>query len=241
MDDVTIIIVLAAILFLIVIGFGFLALLLRPLEGIQNALGSSAGLGKGGERTLQTILGPYIDANLVVEKLKMPDNPRSNVEFAYNIGKTKGSLFYVPIDNKRGGQPRKNIEDVSKKYVGKNQKDGGAFTTPFGLLAVNNDDYAKYTTSWKDFARERNVIVVRHEEIITFLEFLQWYHDMFVPLNDHSSVINLTRRWEAHHASSAEIADEVVKSVTKFKKHVLDRPEYLSATIPESSLGKEEE
>ena len=65
MDDMTIIIVLAVILLLIVIGFGFLALLLRPLEGIRKALGSSAGLGKGGERTLQTILGPYIDANLV--------------------------------------------------------------------------------------------------------------------------------------------------------------------------------
>tara|TARA_B100002052_G_C15845469_1_gene582278 strand:+ start:104 stop:826 length:723 start_codon:yes stop_codon:yes gene_type:complete len=240
MDDLTFIIVFAAIFLLILIGFGFLALLLKPLDGIQKSLGSSAGLGKGGERTLQTILGPYIDANLVEEKLKMPDNPRSNVEFAYNIGKTKGSIFYVPIDNKRGGQPRKNIEDVSQKYVGKNQKDGGAFTTPFGLLAVNQEDYSKYTTSWKEFARERNVIVVRHEEILPFLEFLQWYHDMFVPLNNHSSVVNLTRRWEAHHSSSAEIADEIEKSVKKFKTHVLNRPEYLSATLPESSLDEEE-
>ena len=125
----------------------------------------------------------------------------------------KGSTLYVPIDNKRGGNPRTNIENVSEKYVGKNQTGGDAFTTPFSILAVNKNDYSAYTASWRDFARKRNVIIVRHEDIYPLLEFLQWYHDMFVPLNNHSSLVNLTRRWEAHHVSSSRYASEIEKSV----------------------------
>lgn len=237
MDDILIVAILATVsLLVLIIGFGFLIYLLRPLDaiaGIESKLGSSTGLGAGGEASLKAILQPYMDANLVVEKLKMPDNPRSNVEFAYNIGKTQGGILYVPIDNKHGGDCRKNITDVGQKYVGKNTKDG-AFTTAFGILAVNNEHYEKYTHSWKDIARKQNVIIVKHEQIIPFLEFLQWHHDVFVPLNDLSAVVNLTTRWEGHHATSSDIADEIEKVVKKFKTHIVNKPETLSATLPQT-------
>jgi hypothetical protein len=238
MDDILIVAILATVsLLVLIIGFGFLIYLLRPLDaiaGIQDKLGSSTGLGAGGEASLKAILQPYMDANLVVEKLKMPDNPRSNVEFAYNIGKTQGGELYVPIDNKFGGSPKKNITDVGQKYVGKNTVNGSAFTTAFGIISVNDEHYENYTQSWKDFARKQNVIIVKHEQIIPFLEFLQWHHDIFVPLNDLSAVVNLTTRWEGHHATTADIANEIEKVVKKFKAHIVNKPENLSATLPQT-------
>ena len=79
----------------------------------------------------------------------------------------------------------------------------------FGIISVNDEHYEIYTQSWKDFARKQNVIIVKHEQIIPFLEFLQWHHDIFVPLNDLSAVVNLTTRWEGHHATTADIANEI--------------------------------
>ena len=78
------------------------------------------------------------------------------------------------------------------------------------------------------------MIIVKHEQIIPFLEFLQWHHDIFVPLNDLSAVVNLTTRWEGHHATTADIANEIEKVVKKFKAHIVNKPENLSATLPQT-------
>ena len=56
MDDILIVAILATVsLIVLIIGFGFLIYLLRPLDaiaGIQEKLGSSTGLGAGGEASL---------------------------------------------------------------------------------------------------------------------------------------------------------------------------------------------
>ena len=63
MEDLLVIIALFGI-FAYYNRFGFMAMLLKPIDEIRKSLGSSVGLGKGGERTLRTILDPYISTNL---------------------------------------------------------------------------------------------------------------------------------------------------------------------------------
>jgi len=243
MDDTLILVILACVI-LIVLIFGLIYLInqLRPIDGIraiEERLGSSTGLGLGGEKELEAILKPWISANLVTTQLAMPQS-RSNVEYAYNVGKSRGRDFWIPIDNKKGGTARKNIEDVGKKYVGKN--DGNIpFTTPFAIITTNEPDYAKYEAEkWKILAKEYHIIVVKHSQIIPFLEFLQWYFDKFQPMSDLSAVINLALRWETHHDKAKELTEKITKAVDEFKKHIIDKPDKIEATIPLPESSEEE-
>ena len=246
MDDTLILVILACVILLVLIfGLFYIINQLRPIDGIKDIndkLGTSTGLGLGGEKTLETILESWIEGNLVVKRLAMPNQNRVNVEYAYNIGKSIGRDFWVPIDNKKAGNPRKNIEDVGTKYVGKNNG-SEPFTTPYGIITTNEEDYELYKNqNWKVLAKENNVIVVKHDQIIPFLEFLQWQFDKLEPQNDLLTVVNLALRWESHHEKAKELTVKITKAVDEFNKHITGRPDKVEATIPlpEGSLADEE-
>ena len=236
MDDTLILVILACVILLVLVfGLFYIINQLRPIDGIKTInekLGSSTGLGLGGEKTLETILESWIESNLVVTRLTMPNQNRINVEYAYNIGKSIGQDYWVPIDNKKGGSPRKNIEDVGTKYVGKNNG-SEPFTTPYGIITTNEEDYELYQNqNWKIIAKVNNIIVVKHDQIIPFLEFLQWQFDKLEPQNDVLTVVNLALGWETHHEKSKELTEKITKAVDEFKKHSIARPDKVEATIP---------
>ena len=246
MDDTLVIVILVCVILLVLVfGLFYIITQLRPIDGIKDInekLGTSTGLGLGGEKTLETTLKSWIEGNLVVKRLAMPNQSRVNVEYAYNIGKSIGQDFWVPIDNKKGGQPRKNIEDVGTKYVGKNNG-FEPFTTPYGIITTNEEDYEKYQAqNWKVLAKENNVIIVKHDQIIPFLEFLQWQFDKLNPQNDLLTVVNLALRWESHHEKAKELTAKITKAVGDFDTHIANRPDKVEATIPlpEGSLVDEE-
>jgi hypothetical protein len=246
MNDTLILVILVCVVLLVLIfGLFYIITQLRPIDGIKDIndkLGTSTGLGLGGEKTLETTLESWITGNLVAKRLAMPNQNRANVEYAYNIGKSVGKDYWVPIDNKKGGQPRKNIEDVSTKYVGKNNG-SEPFTTPYGIITTNEEDYEKYQAqNWKVLAKENNVIIVKHDQIIPFLEFLQWQFDKLNPQNNLLTVVNLALRWETHHEKAKELTAKITKAVGEFGTHIANRPDKLEATIPlpESSLVDEE-
>ena len=140
MDDTLILVILALVILLVLIfGLFYIINQLRPIDGINainEKLGSSTGLGLGGEKTLEAILEPWISVNLVTTRLAMPNQAKVNVEYAYNMGKSQSRGLWIPIDNKKKGNPRVNIEDVAKKYVGKNNGNV-PFTTPLQSLHVD--------------------------------------------------------------------------------------------------------
>ena len=93
-------------------------------------------------------------------------------------------------------------------------------------------------------AKENNVIVVKHDQIIPFLEFLQWQFDKLEPQNELFTVVNLALRWESHHEKAKELTEKITKAVDEFKKHIIGRPDKVEATIPlpeESQTDEESE
>jgi hypothetical protein len=246
MDDTLILVILACVILLVLVfGLFYIINQLRPIDGIKDInekLGTSTGLGLGGEMTLETVLESWIKGNLIVKRLAMPNQSRVNVEYAYNIGKSIGQDYWVPIDNKKGGNPRKNIEDVSKKYVGKNNG-SVPFTTPYGIITTNEEDYQQYQNqNWKVLAKENNIIIVKHNQILPFIEFLQWQFDKLEPQNDLLTVVNVALSWETHHEKSKELTEKITKSVDEFKKHIIGRPDKIESTIPiieESQIDEE--
>ena len=73
---------------------------------------------------------------------------------------------------------------------------------------------------------------MKHDQIIPFLEFLQWYFDTIKPHDDLLTIVNLALRWETHHEKAKELTEKITKAVDEFKKHIIGRPDKVEATIP---------
>lgn len=132
----------------------------------EKLLGSST-KGAVGEAILEDLLYPFLETGIVVRDLAITGT-RGRVEFALELEPG----LYCAIDQKTGRNPKKDIEDVSEKYINKPN------TAFFGILTLPEGEYGSYSRH-RDYAAARGVLVVRNIDLPYALPVLKMLHDRF--------------------------------------------------------------